>query len=172
MDTTPHWEIALLLNAWRDLDQAIEDVTTEDILRQIDGGSSIAWTIAHVTYVVDSWINVRFQGLELDAVTANPRFGFGGDGGADDVGEILRAVNEVRQRAVTLLLDSTIDLDRTVAYNGSYQPFRTNGMQLRAAIVQSAAHHIFHLGEIVTRRGLMGYETDTFPGPFLDLIRQ
>lgn len=45
-------------------------------------------------------------------------------------------------------------------------PFRKTGINLRAAILQCAVHHIFHLGEIVAKRELMGYDTGSFPGSF------
>lgn len=45
-------------------------------------------------------------------------------------------------------------------------PFRETGINLRAAILQCAVHHIFHLGEIVAKRELMGYDTGSFPGSF------
>ena len=165
--TRPTMPSVLLLTAWEDLDWAIVDVALVDMLRQIDGGSCFAWTLAHVTFQVDSWINRRFQHLPLDPLLSDPRFGIGGDGGADDWPAIRAAVAGVRGRLRPFLLGlDEADLDRTVSYDGSYKPFRETGMILRAAIVQCAIHHVFHLGEIVTKRELMGYDTGSFPGSF------
>ncbi|MCO5176739.1 MAG: hypothetical protein M9890_07185 [Thermomicrobiales bacterium] len=55
----PTMPAILLLTAWDDLDAAIADVAPEDMLRQLDGGSCFAWTIGHVTFQIDSWINKR-----------------------------------------------------------------------------------------------------------------
>jgi hypothetical protein len=129
-------------------------------------GSSIAWTLAHVTHGVDSWFNVRFQGMQPHQLYAGGRFLFGGDGRATDWDTIRTGVNEVRKRAMPWLLDSATDFDLIVPYAGSYLPFRRHGMQLRAAVLQNAFHHVFHLGEIVTKREWLGYSTDRFPGDY------
>lgn len=165
--TPPTMPATLLLTAWEDLDWAVVDVEPADMLRQIDGGSCFAWTLAHVTYGVDSWINRRFQHLPLDPLLSDPRFGIGGDGSADDWPAIRDAVVAARDRLRPFLLDlDEADLDRTVPYDGTYAPFRERGINLRAAIVQNAIHHVFHLGEIVAKRELMGYDTGSFPGSF------
>jgi hypothetical protein len=165
--TLPNLPVTLLLTAWDDLDRAVADVSEADMLRQIDGGSCFAWTLAHVTYGVDSWINRRFRAMPLNPVLSDPRFGYGGDGGADDWATIREAVADARGRLRPFLLTLTdSDLDRTLPYDGSYAPFREHGINLRVAIVQNAVHHIFHLGEIVAKRELMGYATGSFPGAF------
>lgn len=159
--------VTLLLTAWDDLDRAVADVSEADMLRQIDGGSCFAWTIAHVTYGVDSWINRRFQKIPLNPVVMDPRFNFGGDGRADDWPTIRDAVAEVRASLRPYLLNLTdADLDLTVPYDGSYAAFRERGINLRVAIIQNAIHHVFHLGEIVAKRELMGYDPGSFPGAF------
>lgn len=163
----PNLPVTMLLTAWDDLDRAIEDVTDCDMLRQIGGGSCFAWTIAHLTYGVDSWINRRFQNLPPNPVVMDPRYNFGGDGSADDWPTIREAVNDVRNNLRPYLLDlSESDLDLTLPYDGSYDAFRERGINLRVAIVQSAIHHIFHLGEIVAKRELMGYSVGNYPGAF------
>jgi hypothetical protein len=165
--TLPNLPVTLLLTAWDDLDRAVEDVSDADMLRQIDGGSCFAWTMAHVTYGVDSWINRRFQQIPLNPVVMDPRFNFGGNGSADDWPTIRAAVAEVRDSLRPYLLDLTdADLDLTVPYDGSYVAFRERGINLRVAIVQNAIHHVFHLGEIVAKRELMGYDVGSFPGAF------
>lgn len=165
--TLPNLPVTLLLTAWDDLDRAVADVAEADMLRQIDGGSCYAWTLAHVTYGVDSWINRRFQEMPLNPVLSDPRFGYGGDGGADDWLTIRDAVADARERLRPFLSRLTdADLDRTLPYDGSYAPFRERGINLRVAIVQNAIHHVFHLGEIVAKRELLGYDVGSFPGAF------
>jgi hypothetical protein len=165
--TLPNLPVTLLLTAWDDLDRAVVDVSDADMLRQIDGGSCFAWTIAHVTYGVDSWINRRFQKIPLNPVVMDPRFNFGGDGSADDWPAIRAAVAEVRASLRPYLRDLTdADMDLTVPYDGSYAAFKEGGINLRVAIVQNAIHHVFHLGEIVAKRELMGYSVGSFPGAF------
>ena len=78
--TRPTLPVTLLLTAWDDLDRAVADVSDADMLRQIDGGSCFAWTLAHLTYGVDSWICKRFQQLPPNPILSNPRFNYGGDG--------------------------------------------------------------------------------------------
>ncbi len=165
--TNPTMPAVLLLTAWEDLDWAVAGVAPADMLRQIGGGSCFAWTLAHVTFQIDSWINRRFQQLPLDPLLSSPRFGIGGDGGADDWPAVRVAVAGARERLRPFLLAlDEAGLDRTLPYDGSYEPFRETGINLRVAILQCAIHHVFHLGEIVAKRELMGYDTGSFPGSF------
>lgn len=165
--TLPNLPVTLLLTAWDDLDRAVADVSDADMLRQIDGGSCFAWTLAHVTYGIDSWINRRFQEMPLNRVLSAPRFGYGGDGAAEGWPTIRDAVTDARDRLRPYLLTLTdADLDLTLPYDGSYAPFQKLGINLRVAIVQNAIHHVFHLGEIVAKRELMGYDVGSFPGAF------
>jgi hypothetical protein len=155
----------MLFAAWSDLDRALADVTPADAVCQVNGGSSMAWTLAHVTNGVDSWINVRFQGRAPHPLFPHPRFRFGGDGSADEWDEIRAGVEDVRSNVRHYLLTrSDADLDLVLPYDGSYPPFRERGIQLRLAILQNGAHHYVHLGEIVTKREWLGYDTGSFPG--------
>ena len=167
-----HWEVGLLHTAWNDIDSALGDMSEADLLRQISNGSSIAWTLAHVTHGIDSWINVRFQGIQPHPLYAGGLFLFGGDGRATDWDTIRAGVNDVRQRAMPWLMDSATDFDLVVPYDGLFQPFRKHGMQLRAAVLQNAFLHVFHLGEIVTKREWLGYSTDEFPGDYTRALLQ
>jgi hypothetical protein len=161
----------LLLIAMDDVDRAVADVSNADMLRQIEGGSSFAWTLAHVTNGIDSWINHRFLGLDRDPLIASPRWAKGGDGSANDWPAIRAAVDAVRAPAREFLLRCTAaDVDRTVSYDGAYLPFRDHGLNLRAAILQNATHHTFHLGEIVAKRQLMGYDVGNYPGGVLNIL--
>ena len=158
------WEAGLLLSAWADLDEAAADVTPDDMLRRVDGGSSFAWTLAHVSHAVDSWINVRFQGLPPQQLVHELRFRVGGDGQAEDWEAIQAAVAEVRARARPYLETvGEVELARVLPYEGGYAAFRAHGIQLRVAVLQNAAHHYLHLGEIVTRRPALGYDGGAFP---------
>lgn len=162
------WEAGLLFSAWLDLDEAVADIKPEDMLRQIDGGSSFAWTLAHVSHAVDSWINVRFQGLPPQPLVHEPHFRVGGDGRAEDWPAIQAAVAEVRARARPYLKTVTeAYLTRVLPYEGGYAAFREHGIQLRAALIQNAAHHYFHLGELVTKREWLGYPATYFPRALL-----
>lgn len=160
-------EVHLLLTAWHDIDRALADVSPDDMVRRLQGGRSFAWTLAHVSHGVDSWINGRFLRLPPHELYRGGRFLFGGDGVAGDVQAIRAGVAEIRATARPFLLDPASDFDRIEPYDGSFAPFREHGIQLRQAVIQNAVHHIFHLGEIVAKRGLMGYETDSFPAPFV-----
>ena len=53
--------VGLLFEAWKDMDRVLAELNPEEAVRPLDGGSSIAWTAAHVANQVDAWINVRFQ---------------------------------------------------------------------------------------------------------------
>lgn len=165
-----NWEVGLLVTAWTDIDRALEGVALDDLTRQLDGGSSFAWTLAHVTHGIDSWINGRFQRLQPHPIYAGGRFRFGTDGAASDWQAIRQATEEVRERALTYLSSDAANLDAVMPYDGAYPPFREHGIQLRPAIIQNAIHHVYHLGEIATKRELMGYETPTFPTTYLGLL--
>lgn len=91
----PQWEVRLLQTAWNDIDRALEDVRSEDLTRQIRGGSSFAWTLGHITHGIDSWINVRFLKLDPHPLYEDGRFLFGGDGCADDWSNVQNAVTEI-----------------------------------------------------------------------------
>lgn len=163
-----YWEVDLLLASWADIDGALADVARDDLVRQVNGGSSFAWTLAHVTHGIDSWINRRFQHMDLHPLYDEGRFLFGGDGTADDWENIRQAVDEIRERALPFLTDPKIDLDLRVPYDGSMAAFRERGIGLRPAILQNAVHHTFHVGEIVSKREWMGYDTGSFPGSFVN----
>jgi uncharacterized damage-inducible protein DinB len=163
------WPVQLLFAAWKDLDTALRPITTEQAVAQLAGGSSFAWTLGHVTYEVDAWINVRFQGLPPHPIGSDHRFRVGGTGAANNWSEIQQATHEVRSTARNFLSEcSDVDLQRVIPYDGSYGPFRANGMQLRAAVLQIARHHTYHLGEIVTKLDLIGVAHAEFPLPVID----
>lgn len=169
----PDWNVMLLLTAWDELDQVVADVSEADMLRQINSGSCFAWTLAHVTYGVDSWINRRFQDMPLNPILSNRRFNYGGDGAADDWPTIRASITDVRDRLRPYLLNlSDVDLNSNRPYaDGGVPAFLARGyINLRVAVAQNAIHHYFHLGEIAAKRELMGYEAGDFPGASIEVL--
>ena len=156
--------IALMYESWADLDRAISGLTPEEAMARHDGGSSIAWTVGHLTHMLDSWIVVRFQGLPPHPVISQPRFRTGGSGEAKDWPVILAGMKEVRETARGFL-DSRQepDLDRVIPYDGSIKYLRAVGLSLRYAVMRIAAHHFVHVGEVVTIRSRLGHAIEDFP---------
>ena len=69
--------VLFIYESWKNLDGSVEGLNREEATTQHGGGSSIAWTIGHVTNMVDSWINVNFQGLAPSSIhqrTSVPRW--------------------------------------------------------------------------------------------------
>ena len=116
----PHALALLLYESWNLLDEATEGLTVEEATTRHDGGSSIAWTIGHVTTMVDSWINVNFQGLSPHPIIGGRQFHVGGTGEWGDWAGILATTDEVRRQA-RLYLDSEPPVDQVIPYNGSIQ---------------------------------------------------
>ncbi len=50
--------VGLVFEAWNDIDRVSDELGPAQAIAQTDGRSSFAWTVAHVTNQVDSWINV------------------------------------------------------------------------------------------------------------------
>ena len=150
--------------SWKNLDESVVGLTREEATTRHDGGSSIAWTIGHVTNMVDSWVNVNFQGLTPHPFIGSHRFRTGGTGECDDWEEVLAATDEVRRRA-RRYLDSGPPMDQVTPYNGSIEFLRETGLRLSYALLRSAAHHFIHAGEIVTIRSRLGHDTDRLSGP-------
>ncbi|MEX0786061.1 MAG: DinB family protein [Dehalococcoidia bacterium] len=155
-------KLALLMyQSWADLDTAADGIASGDATHRHDGGSSIAWTTGHVTNMVDSWLNVRFQALSPHPLISDTDFRTGGGGEATDWPLILAGVKEVRE-AARRFLDAEPDLDSVVPYDGSIAYLRPVGLSLRYALMRIAAHHFVHVGEIVTIRSHLGHMVD-FP---------
>ena len=94
----PHRLTLFLYESWSMLDDAVEGLTPEEATTRYDGGSSAAWTIGHVTTMVDSWLNVNFQGLPPHPIISGSQFRVGGSGEWGDWPGILSAADEVRHR--------------------------------------------------------------------------
>jgi hypothetical protein len=148
---------ALMYQSWADLSHAVNGLTPETATSCDHGGSSIAWTVGHVTNMVDAWLNVRFQGLSPHPFIGQPSFRTGGTGAAEDWTSILVGLREV-QAAARSFVDAAadVDLDRVVPYDGSIAYLRPVGLSLRYAVTRIAAHHFVHVGEILTVRAHLG----------------
>ena len=157
-------QIGLLYEAWADLDRVIEGLDALTATRSLEGGTSIAWAVAHVTTQVDSWVNVRLAGLSPHRVISDTRFRLNGSGvPKEDWQLILGSIDEVR-RSARQYLDNSPPMDTLAPYTGSLEYLRESGITLRYAVLKMSAHHYFHIGEISTRRDLLGHSVGDYPG--------
>lgn len=163
--------IGLVFEAWSDLDRVVANVGDDDMLTQMDGGSAFAWTIGHVTNMVDAWINVRFQNRAPHPLIAHSRFRMGETGAAEDWPAIKAGVREVREIAREYLQGlAEQDLDAAVPYDGSLAILRGEQLTLRYALLRVAAHHYYHIGEIAVKLERLGHDVGGYPGPLAECI--
>jgi uncharacterized damage-inducible protein DinB len=164
--------VGLVFEAWNDLDRVLDDLDPTAATRQIDGGSSIAWTLAHLSNQVDAWLNVRFAGHSAHVLVSQERWRTGGTGAAENWPAIQNAAVEVRstaRRALSELADS--DLERAVPYDGRITALQGGTVTLRYSLARVAAHHYFHLGEIATIRSRrLGESVGGYPGPLTECM--
>ena len=158
--------VALLFEAFRELDEAMDGLSNDQAVVGQHGESSFAWTYAHTTNQVDAWVNVRFAGLAAHPLIGQQRFRVGGPGAsADDWPTIKEAVSETRRSAISYLSPrSDRELETVIPYDGSFERLRDRGINLRYALMRAVAHHYFHTGEIVTKRRQLGHDVGDFPG--------
>ena len=157
--------VGLLFEAWKDIDRALADLDPAQAVRGLNGGSSFAWTAAHVANQIDAWINVRFQRRAPHEPVSQDRFRAGGSGVADDWEAIQIGVREVREAARSYLQGlGESDLDLVIPYDGSFSHLRETGLVLRYALLRTCAHHYFHIGEIATKRSGRGQQVGSYPG--------
>ena len=157
--------VGLLFESWTDMDRVVKGLTPEDAIEPFDGGSSFAWTSAHVASVVDALVNVRFQGRQRHPLIGQQRFRGGGTGRADDWESIQAGVRDVREAARAYLQDlGDSDLEKSIPYDGSIEHLRKTGLILRYAIMRTISHHYFHIGEIATKRDRLGHDVGDYPG--------
>ncbi len=163
--------VGLLFEAWKDTDRVLADLDHEEAVRPLDGGSSIAWTAAHVANQVDAWISVRFQRQPPHELIGQARFCAGGAGAADDWQAIRTGIQEVRDAARAYLerLNES-DLDLALPYDGSLSRLRESDLSLRYALLRICAHHYYHIGEIATKRSALGQRVGDYPGPLEECI--
>jgi hypothetical protein len=153
--------VELLYQAWADADNAVRGLKDVEAEARRGGLNSVAWIVGHLGQQVDSWFNVRFQGREPNSVLASPLLQTGAIGTAPSWAEVVHATREARENArVFLDMVSDADLERVVPYTGSIEYLRPRGLQLRYALMRTAAHHFQHVGEILTLRALMGHRVD------------
>jgi hypothetical protein len=155
--------VRYVYQSWLDLDCATQGLSEDRASSHAPGESAIAWTVGHVTHMVDSWLNIRFQGLPANPVLMNPDFRTGGSGNGNDWSAIQHAVEQVRQSARNLIESAAEeDLSALRPYDGSIVYLRETGLTLRYALLRIAAHHFEHVGEILTIRSRWGDVID-FP---------
>ncbi len=132
--------IGLLFGAWNDLDRVVDGLDPAEAVQQSDGGSSYAWTVAHLANQVDTWANVRIGRKNPHDYMSQERFRFGGTGSADDWQTILKAAREVREAARGYLeAMEDADLDTVVPYEGSIARLRETGINLRYTLIRMCA---------------------------------
>lgn len=139
-------------------------LTPEQATASHDGGSSVAWTLGHVTHLGDSWINVNFQGGMPHPVIGRAVYRTGGSGEEKDWSTVVMAVEIVRV-AARRFLDAmpAPDLDRGIPYDGSIEFLHPVGLRLSYAVMRIAAHHFVHAGEVVTIASRLGHTVDEGP---------
>ncbi len=157
--------VGMVEEAWRDLDRAVADLSREDAERRLPNASAISWTVAHCTHMVDSWLNVNFQGTSQHPSLEGDTLRKGAAGDALDWNEIQLVVQEVRTIArhyLDALTDN--DLDTKIDYTGSIGELRASGISPRYALMRISAHHYFHIGEIASARTALGHDVGDYPG--------
>ena len=163
--------VGLLFESWNDFDGALDGVTEDEALERHFGSSSFAWTYAHVTNQVDAWVNVRFGAREPHPLIGHNRYRFGGSGNSGEWEAIQQGVREVRKVASDYLEGkSDENLEIMVPYDGSLEYLRQSGLSLRYTLYRAITHHFFHLGEVASKRDMLGRSVGDYPGRLTDAI--
>jgi len=164
-------QVGLLYEAWADFDRVISGLDPFTATRSLEPGSSIAWSVAHVTAHLDNWINVRFAAIAPNRLISEERFRLYGEAVSQREWEpILTSVQEVRWEA-RRYLDASPTMDTLIPYTGSIDTLRQTGITLRYAILRMAVHHYFHIGEISTKRDRLGHSVGDYPGALSECIQ-
>jgi len=130
----------------------------------VEGQSSIAWTLGHVTEHVDRMINHALQAHDRHPLLGTDRFRMGSAGEADDWDAIRPAVTEVRGKARPFLEQRTDeDLDRRFDAPGAITK-QLGPVTVRYVLIRLGAHHYFHIGVIACQRDLRGEKVGDYPG--------
>jgi hypothetical protein len=164
--------VGLVIEGWGELDRVLDGLDSADATRQVDGGSSFAWTLGHITNQLDSWVNVRLQNLPPHPVFEEARWRFGGTGAADHWDEIRLAAVDVRTAARGYLegLDDATLADES-PYAGSLPELQGREVSVRYTLLRIAAHVYFHIGEIAAVRSRrLDHEVGDYPGPLLECL--
>src|SRR3990170_1774590 len=156
--------VAMLVEAWRDLDRALDGLSKADAERRLGGASPISWTVAHLAENVDRLINDLFLGKERNPFVMDGSFRFGATGEPADWLAAMREARKGRGACHSHLMGlSEGGLDRRVPYSGSNVGMRVaaerhGGVSLRYVLVRVALHHYYHIGEIVSARKAAGHD--------------
>ncbi len=154
--------IALLYSAWDDADRVFAGLSDADALKRHEGGSTFAWTLAHITRGIDTWCNVTLQGGKPNEAMEGERLRDLPVGDAHDFAAIKRGVTEVRNRAKAYLDNVTdADLERTTLPPHG----RLQEAKLRYYVYRAVAHTYFHIGEVAAKRDRLGHKVGDYPGP-------
>ena len=163
--------VGLVFEAWNDLDRVLAGLDSDHMGELVDGQSSFAWTLAHVTNQLDSWINVNFQRRSPHPLLSAQQFRMGSVGTAPDCATIQAGVHEVRAAARPFLQNLTEgDLARVIPYAGALLGLREHGLSLRYALSDIAAHHYVHIGVIACQRDRLGHQVGDYPGLLRELL--
>ena len=156
--------VAMVREAWRDLGRVVADLEQKDAERRLPNASPISWTVAHCTHMVDSWLNVRFQGTSPHPSLNGDALRKGAAGDPLDWSEVQIAVQEVRTISRHFLDGLTEeDLETKRPYTGSLEALRAAGISPRYALIRISAHHYFHIGEIASARTALGHDVGDYP---------
>lgn len=161
--------VGLLFEAWKDLERVVDGLDLDESVRQFDGGSSYAWTYAHMGQSEDTWINVRLRNGEPHPYFSGERFRYGGTGVAEDWQAIREGVGEVRESIRSYLEDmEDEELERVAVKAGSSAGILSRlgdvDISLRYIILRMCVHHYYHIGEIATKRDMRKQRVGDYPG--------
>jgi len=161
--------VGFLLEAWDDIDRVVSGIDPKEAITQITGGSSYAWTYAHIANSTDTWINVRFQEKPPHPYIGQPHFRHGGTGVAENWQAILQGTKESRTQAARYLEDINEDeLASIVIHNqtfsGDLARLSETDINMRYALLRLCAHHYYHIGEIGTKRDMRKQQVGDYPG--------
>ena len=155
--------VAMLFDAWDDLDRASEGVTAEEATAQPEGGSSFGWTLRHLAGGLDFWVNTQLRGGSQHPTFAAEHAKYEFSGACGDWDAIAAAARDVRRDIESYLRPLSEDDLATIEVPGQ-GPYPA--VSLRYMVSRSIAHTYFHIGEVATKRGLTG----DFPGPLPNVI--
>ncbi len=159
--------VALLYAAWDDADRVYAGLSDADALKRHEGGSTFAWTLAHITRGIDGWCNVTLQGGKPNEAMEAERLRNMPVGDAHDFAAIKRGAGEVRSKAKAYLDNVTdADLERVIIpAQGQRQEAK-----LRYFVYRAIAHTYFHIGEVAAKRDRLGHKVGDYPGPLTDAM--
>ena len=163
--------VALVFETWEDADRVMEGLTPKQAGENFRGGSSFAWTAGHIANTLDFWVNIRFAGHKPHPLISQSRFRFGGGGEADDWEAIRCGSTEVRSLTRTFIEGmSDIDLERSKPYQGDLKELVGKDISLRYYLSRVIVHHYFHIGEIASKRTMLGHNVGDYPGRLAEVI--